>query len=145
MTSPSGYRDSVERSVPVDDRSLRSNFRLSSDLDYHHFVDGMFLGHVLEEKLTTIRGDSWITSAGADAVPGDVLAQASYFHAGRFECLVRLDSAVAHLILHELALTARVAAVDATACDTALAQVRTAMSEDGGAALNVPVRFWWWE
>jgi hypothetical protein len=131
--------------VPIDDRSLGSNLRLSSNLDYQHIVDGMFLGHVLEEKLTTIRGDSWITSASADAVPGDVLAQASYFHAGRFECLVRLDSAVAHLILHELALTARVAAVDATACDDALAEVRTAMPEDSGAALNVPVRFWWWE
>jgi hypothetical protein len=145
VTSASGYRGSDECSASVDDRSLGSNLRLSSNLDYQHIVDGMFLGHVLEEKLTTIRGDSWITSAGADAVPGDVLAQASYFHADRFECLVRLDSAVAHLILHELALTARVAAVDVTACDAALARVRAAMPEDGGAALNVPVRFWWWE
>ena len=145
MTSESGYEGGDESSVPVDGRSLGSNLRHSSKLDYQHIVDGIFLEHVLEEKLTTIRGDSWITSAGADAVPGDVLAQASYFHADRFECLVRLDSAVAHLILHELALTVRVAAVDVTACDAALAQVRTAMSEDGGAAHNVPVRFWWWE
>jgi hypothetical protein len=47
-------------------------------------------------------------------------------------------------MLDELALTVRVAAIGATACEAALAQIRAAMPEDGGAELNVPVRFWWW-
>jgi len=91
-----------------------------------------------------MRGDGWITSAGLEAAPGEVLADASYFHASRHECLIRLDAAVAHLILRDLALTVRVAATDATACAAALAQIRAALSEDGGAELSVPVRFWWW-
>jgi hypothetical protein len=39
----------------------------------------------------------------------------------------------------------RVAGADAGACDEALAEIKRAMPEDGGAELNVPVRFWWWQ
>ena len=141
----SDHADNGRHSAAADERRLGSALGLHYDFSYQNIVDGMFLACVLEERLTTIRGSSWITSAGAEAAPGDLLADASYFHAGRFERLVRLDSAVVHLILRELALTVRVAAVDATAGDAALARIRSAMPEDAGAELNVPVRFWWWQ
>jgi hypothetical protein len=140
-----GIVGSDEHSEVPGGRQLRSSLRLHYNFDYQNIVDGMFLARVLDEQLTTVRGDAWITSAGAEAAPGDLLATASYFHAGRFECLIRLNSAVAHLILRELALTVRVAATDATACDAAYAQIKSAMPEDGGVELHVPVRFWWWQ
>jgi len=143
--SSSGLAASNPGSGAVDDPRAWSALRLHYDFSYQNIVDGIFLACVLDERFTTIRGDSWITSASADAAPGDTLAQASYFHSGQFERLVRLDSAVAHLILRELALTVRIAGADTTACDQALVEVRRAMPEDGGAALNVPVRFWWWQ
>jgi hypothetical protein len=124
---------------------LGSALSLHFNVSYQDVVDGMFLERVLDEQLTTIRGDSWITSESVGAAPGEVLAHASYFHAGRVECLIRLDSAVAHLVLHELALTVRVAATDTAACDAATVQIKAAMPEDDGSELNVPVRFWWWQ
>jgi hypothetical protein len=134
-----------KRGLASGDHRDVSALRHQYDFDYQSIVDGMFLACVLDDQLTTIRGDSWITSANAETGVGDTLAQASYFHAGRFERLVRLDGAVAHLILRELALTVRVAAVDTAACEAALAEIKQAMPEDDGAELNVPVRFWWWQ
>jgi hypothetical protein len=140
-----GFAGSNENSGAQDARHGGSAVRLSYELGYHSVVDALFLERLLDEQLTTVRGDSWITSASGEATPGDTIAEASYFHWGQFERLVRLDSAVAHLILRELALTVRVAGADAGACDEALAEIKRAMPEDGGAELNVPVRFWWWQ
>jgi len=137
--------DGTEHSVAAGDGQRGEPFRLNYNFDYQNIVDGLFLARLLEEQLTTVRGDGWITSAGLDAARGEMLAEASYFHSARHECLIRLDGAVAHLILRDLALVVRVAAIDATACAAALAQIRAALPEDGGEELSVPVRFWWWQ
>jgi hypothetical protein len=120
----SDLAESAESSVAAGDRRPGQPFRLNYNFDYQNIVDGLFLARLLEEQLTTIRGDSWITSADFETAPGEVLAEASYFHASRYESLIRLDAAVAHLILRDLALTVRVAAIDATTCAAALAQSR---------------------
>jgi hypothetical protein len=119
--------------------------RLAINFDYHNVVDARFLRHTLDDDLTVMRGDGWITSAGADRVPGEVLAQANYSRAERLECLVSLKDAVAHLIFYELALHVRVAARDEASCERALQQIRAALPPDFGAGEEIPVSFWWWQ
>ncbi len=119
--------------------------RLSIHLDYNNIVDAQFLQHVVDDGLGFVRGDMWITDADTDALPGKLLARADYRRAGRLELLVALDRAVAHLVLVDLALHARVAAVDEDACEAAMAALRAATPADSSVEERVPVSFWWLE
>ena len=115
-------------------------------IDYNHIVDAQFLRHMLDGRLVIGRGDNWITSAGEDSVPGDVMAKYNYSGAGRTEVLIGLDGAIAHIVLTELALHVRVAAESEPACQVAIDQIREAMPPDPGSdqGREVPVGFWWW-
>jgi len=118
---------------------------LNYNVDYRNVVDARFLRVSFERDLAVIQGDSWITRAGLDDAPGRTVARASYFHAAQQECLVEIDGAIAHLILNDRALVARIAAEDDGAAVDALAILRTAMPEVAGDDQEVPVRFWWWQ
>ena len=123
--------------------SDRGPTTVNFNVDYRNFVEGQFLARMLEGQLLTVRGASWITSSSLDALSVEVIASASYFHLGQQESLVQMDGAVAHLALHELSLTVRIAALDADACATALEQIKTAMPEDARTEQEVPIRLWW--
>jgi ATPase family associated with various cellular activities (AAA) len=119
--------------------------RLAIKLDYNNIVDAEFLRRAVDDRRRFVHGDGWITSAGGEAAPGEILARAHYSRAGRLELLVGLERAIAHLVLIDLALHIRVAAVDQTSCGAALEALRRTMPPDPGTEEHVPVSFWWWE
>jgi len=123
----------------------QSLLRLHYNLDYRTLVDAKFLRRVVEDRLLSVRGDTWITASQLDDCPGETLAEVSYFHSAQAERLVRLADAVAHLILHERSLTVRVAATSAAGCAAATGELRRALPEVHGADQQAPVRFWWWQ
>src|SRR5438105_4088370 len=114
-------------------------------VDYFNIVDAEFLRRTLDDNLTVVHGDGWITSVGANHAPGKLLARAHYSRAERVECLVGLRDAIAHLVFSELALHVRVAARDNASCARALEQIRRALPPDDGAEEEIPVSFWWWQ
>lgn len=118
---------------------------LNYNVDYRNVVDARFLRLSFERELALVHGDSWITRAGLDDAPGNKIARATYFHAAQQESLVELDGAIAHLILSDRALVARVAAADEQSAAAALEILRTAMPEVADGDQEVPVRFWWWQ
>jgi hypothetical protein len=129
---------------PVADTDHRG-VRLNIDLDYHNVIDAHFLRLVAEDGLTIIHGGGWVTTAGEDCTPGETLAEANYSRAGRLERLVRLEGAIVHIVLIDLALHLRIAASDAGACQAALEKLKAAMPPDRGVDEQVPVRFRWWQ
>lgn len=118
---------------------------LNYNVDYRNVVDARFLRASFERELAVVQGDSWITRAGLDDAPGNTIARATYFHAAQQESLVELDGAIAHLILNDRALVARVAAADEQIAAATLEVLRTAMPEVADGDQEVPVRFWWWQ
>jgi hypothetical protein len=110
---------------------------------YDVVVDAQFLRRMLDDELTIMHGDGWITSAPADNAPGRLLARANYSRAEREERLVGLRGAIAHLVFYELALHVRVAARDEVSCMGALEEIRRAFPADSGAEKEIPVSFWW--
>jgi hypothetical protein len=134
----------MRRAGKVEGSSKASAHDLRVNFEYRNVVEGLFLFFVVDEQLTTIRGDSWITTASLDAVSGDPVADFASPDASRSQRLVRLEGAIVHLTRHELSLDLRVAGVDAGACDAAISSVRKAMPEDEGHDDAVPIHFWWW-
>lgn len=118
---------------------------LNYSVDYRNVIDARFLSASFARDLAVVQGDSWITRAGLGDAPGQVIARASYFYAAQQECLVELNGALAHLILNDRALTARVAATDESLASATLEALRAAMPEVAGGDQEVPVRFWWWQ
>jgi len=118
---------------------------LNYNVDYRNVIDARFLRASFARDLAVVQGDSWITRAGLADAPGQVIARASYFYSAQQECLVELNGALAHLILNDRALTARVAATDESLASTTLEALRVAMPEVAGGDQEVPVRFWWWQ
>ena len=55
---------------------------------------------------------------------------------------MRVEQALAHIILSDRALTVRVAAGDRPAAEAALDEIRAALPDVEGADQEVPVRFW---
>ena len=113
--------------------AANSAFNLGSNIGYHDIIDAEFMRTLFDERLLTVRGHGWITRAGIDQAPGEVIARASYFHSAREECLVRVEQALAHIILSDRALTVRVAAGDRPAAEAALDEIRAALPDVEGA------------
>jgi len=118
---------------------------LNYNVDYRNVVDARFLRVSFERELAVVQGDSWITCAGLGDAPGSTVARATYFHAAQQESLIELDGAIAHLILNDRALVARVAAADEQVAAATLEALREAMPEVADGDQEVPVRFWWWQ
>src|SRR5207237_771310 len=78
--------------------------RLNIDVDYHNVVDAQFFQQIFDRQLSCMRGDGWITSAGAGAAPGRILARADYSRAGRLELLIEVEGAVVQLVFVDLSL-----------------------------------------
>ena len=112
---------------------------------YHDIVDCEFLRLVFHERLLTVRGNSWITRAKSDQLPGEVLVSVSYFYAAQEEALIKLDGALVHVIFSERALTIRVAARDSATVERATDTLRQVLPEVHGEAQEVPVSLWWWQ
>jgi ATPase family protein associated with various cellular activities (AAA) len=125
------------------DAAIGSSVNIS--LAYGNIVGARFLARMLADELSVVRGDGWITSAGHDAIPGEVALEVNYSRARRYECLCVLDRAIVHITLIDHALHLKVAARDSDAGGAALQALRTAMPEDKGLNDEVPVSFWWWE
>jgi len=119
--------------------------RLNIAVDYHNVVDAQFFQQIFDRQLSCMRGDGWITSAGAGAAPGRIMARADYSRAGRLELLIEVEGAVAQLVFVDLSLHIRIAALNEHACEAALQKIREAMPPDPGLEQEVPVSFWWWE
>lgn len=122
-----------------------SPVQLTSRLEYRDIVDCEFLRLLFAERLLTVRGSSWITRETLDRLPGEVLANVSYFYSAQEEALIRLDGALVHAILLDHALTVRVAGPDARRVEQATDLLREAVPEVRGQDQEVPVRFWWWQ
>lgn len=123
---------------------LPGSLSVNVGLSYSDYLDAHFLRLAWEERLTTIRGGGWITRAGLDEPPGELLGGARYFHSARHEVLVRLEQAICHLTLHERSLMARVAAASGEGADRALQAVSSALPEVDPSDREVSARFWWW-
>ena len=118
---------------------------VSLNLDYNSVVDVAFLRTAAAEGLTTILGGGWITRSSIDGAPGEVLAEADYFHSARDETLVRLPEGICHLILSERSLIVRIAARDRASAMRVRGEVLAALPEVESGDREVPVRFWWWQ
>jgi hypothetical protein len=127
----------------MDGHAYTADPRMRIGVDYFNFVDAQFLRRSLDDRLTIVHGDGWITSAGPECAPGELLARAQYSRAERVECLVGFHNAIAHLVFHEFAIHVRLAARDETSCLEALEQIRRAFPADSGAEEEIPVSFWW--
>jgi ATPase family associated with various cellular activities (AAA)/Domain of unknown function (DUF5925) len=127
----------------LDARASLIDPRMRINVDYFNVVDAQFLRRSLDEQLTIVHGDGWITSAGPECAPGELLARAEYSRAERVECLVGFRHAIAHLVFHEFAIHVRLAARDEQSCMQALEQIRRAFPADSGAEEEIPVSFWW--
>lgn len=126
---------------PVTDVELS----LTHNTDYRDIVDSMFLRLVLAEQLSVVLGAGWITRAVLADAPGDVVFQASYHHAASCEALLRLPDGLAHVMLSDRSLVARIAAASIDGADRMRAQIADSMPEVDGEDLEVPARFWWWQ
>lgn len=113
-------------------------------LDYNTVVDAQFLQRLHADQLGFLRGDGWISTAGEEAVPGEVLARADYHGAGRLELLLSLAGALVHLVRVERAVHLRVAAGSQSSAEAAIDALKKAMPLDRGPDGQVPVSFWWW-
>jgi hypothetical protein len=118
---------------------------VSLNLDYNSVVDVAFLRRAAVEGLTTILGGGWITRSSIDGAPGEVLAEADYFHSARDEALVRLPEGICQLILSERSLIVRIAARDRASAMRVRGEVLAALPEVESGDREVPVRFWWWQ
>lgn len=118
---------------------------ISLNLDYRNVVDVAFLRTAAREGLTTVLGGGWITRSSIADAPGEVLAEADYFHSARDDVLVRLPAGICHLILSERSLTVRVAARDRASATRVREEVAAALPEVDIGDREVPVRFWWWQ
>lgn len=118
---------------------------ISLNLDYRNVVDVAFLRTAAREGLTTVLGGGWITRSSIADAPGEVLAEADYFHSARDDVLVRLPAGICHLILSERSLTVRVAAPDRASATRVREEVAAALPEVDIGDREVPVRFWWWQ
>jgi hypothetical protein len=117
---------------------------LNTEYSYRNYVDAHFLRLAYADGLLTIVGGKWVTAASINHASGDLLGGASYAFDGHQERLVRMGTALCHLIQNEQSLVVRVAAGSSDEAEQVIAELRNTIPELEPVEREVPARFWWW-
>lgn len=113
------------------------------EAEYRDLVDAVFVKETVARALQAILGDRWVTRTDLDDGLGTTIIEACYGGAKSRERLVEFEHGIAHLILVDDSLTARIAATSSDWAATIRDEIVRAFPEERQSESEVSARFWW--
>ncbi len=111
---------------------------LVTEYSYASYIDAHFLRLAYADEFMTMVGGEWMTVESVDNVPGQQLGGISYASNGQEERLVRVGTALCHIIKNEQSLVVRAAASNRTDARRAIAEIKESLPETEVVSARCP-------